>query len=421
MLTIQAVREALASVIDPELGRNLVDLNMIRDIEIEGQEIDGEEIGGEGIDGEIGGVNVRFTLALTTLACPLADGLAEQAHDAVARLPGVQHVGIHVTEMDRAEVAQLFARLRSEKPKPPRNGDKNGNGNGNRNGQPKPVRDNGAQAPIPLSFSLDPSQATLSQSLAQSLSPIRHLVGVTSGKGGVGKSLVTGLLAVALRRQGHRVGIFDVDITGASIPQLFGMNGARMKSAPEGIIPAETKTGIKIVSANFMLRDPGDPVAWRGSRIAQLITDLWRDVVWGRLDYLLFDFPPGTSDAQLTVMMELPVQGLVMVTTPQELASLIVGKAVKMSQDMRVPLLGVVENMSYFVCPETGTEHEIFGPSHAQKVANRAGVSLLGRLPIQPALAQACDAGRLEEHQMTQADQLARALHTALQQLHPAQ
>ena len=390
MLTIQAVREALSSVIDPELRRNLVELNMIRDIEIEGP-------------------NVRFTLALTTLACPLADGLAEQAHDAVARLPGVQHVGINVTEMDRAEVAQLFAHLKSQAPQPARNGSSNGNG--------RPAPTNGQKAPIPLSFSLDPNQATLSQSLAQSLSPIQHLVGVTSGKGGVGKSLVTALLAVALRRQGYRVGIFDVDITGASIPQLFGMNGARMKSAPEGIIPAETETGIKIVSANFMLRNPGDPVAWRGSRIAQLITDLWRDVVWGRLDYLLFDFPPGTSDAQLTVMMDLPVQGLVMVTTPQELASLIVGKAVKMSRDMRVPLLGVVENMSYFVCPETGARHEIFGPSHAAQVAERAGAPVLGRLPIEPSLAQACDAGRIEGYELAQADQLAEAVREALQQV----
>lgn len=393
MITTNDVLTSLRPVIDPELGRSVVDLNMIRNVEIEEN-------------------NVRLTLALTTLACPLSDTLAEQVHGAIARLPGVQHIGIDIAEMDRGEVLQMFANLKIGDPTcnsgatpVPTNG--NGNGAVAHNG-------NGHSAPIPLSFSLDPNQATLSQSLAQSLSPIEHVVGVTSGKGGVGKSLVTGLLAVSLRRQGYRVGVFDADITGASIPQLFGMNHARMKSSPEGVIPAETETGIKIVSANFMLKNPGDPVAWRGSRIAQLINDLWRDVVWGRLDYLLFDFPPGTSDAQLTVMMDLPVQGLVMVTTPQELASLIVGKAVKMSQEMGTPLLGVVENMSYFTCPETGTRHEIFGPSHAPEVAEKAGVPLLARLPIQPDLAQACDAGRIEDYVMDEIDPMAAAVMEAL-------
>ena len=231
----------------------------------------------------------------------------------------------------------------------------------------------------------------------------------------MGKSLVTALLAVALRRQGKRVGVFDVDITGASIPTLFGLNGARMKSSPEGIIPVQTEGGIRIVSANFMLRNPDDPVAWRGSRIAQLITDLWRDVVWGPLDYLLFDFPPGTSDAQLTVMMDLPLQGLIMVTTPQELATLIVRKAVKMSRDMGAPLLGVIENMSYFVCPDTGAKHEIFGPSHAAEVAAKANAPLLAQFPIDPALAQAADAGQLESYRFYLADGVAQSVMLALE------
>ncbi len=376
MTTPNEVLDALRQVIDPELHRNVVDLNMIREVEIDQD-------------------RVRLSLYLTTLACPLSDDLAEKVHGAVMRLPGVAHVAVDVKEMSQQEVAALAAALRAQN-----------NGNGQ----------SGSNSNAPLSFSLAPDKAELSQSLAQSLSPINHVVGVTSGKGGVGKSLVTGLLAVALQRQGYRVGIFDVDITGASIPTLFGLNGARMKSSPEGVIPARTKGGIRVVSANFMLKNPDDPVAWRGSRIAQLITDLWRDIVWGPLDYLLFDFPPGTSDAQLTVMMDLPLQGLIMVTTPQELASLIVRKAVKMSLDMQVPLLGVVENMSYFVCPETGTKHEIFGPSHAPQVTVRAGVPLLAQLPIEPSLAQAADAGQLEDYRLPVMDGLAQSVEGALQQ-----
>ncbi len=368
MTTITEVLSVLQPVQDPELRRSVVDLGMIRDVQIEDS-------------------NVRLTLALTTMACPLSDTLAEQVHRAVASLPGVAHVGVTLAEMSPQEVQALLLKLRGAPQQ-----HRGGNG--------------GGKAPRALSFSLDPSQAALPTSLAQQLSPIEHAIGVTSGKGGVGKSMVTGLLAAGLSRRGYRVGIFDVDITGASIPQLFGLNHARMKNSPEGIIPARTEGGIRIVSSNFMLKNPDDPVAWRGSKIAQLITDLWRDIVWGPLDYLLFDFPPGTSDAQLTVMMDLPVQGLVMVTTPQELANLIVRKAVKMSAAMNVPLVGVVENMSYFECPESGTRHEIFGPSHAAKVAEQAGTSLIARLPVSPELAQACDAGQLETYEFAPLDAL---------------
>ena len=379
MITVEDVLRALAPVIDPELRRSVVDLNMIRDVEIEGD-------------------SVQLKLALTTLACPLSDTLAAQVHAAISALPGVEHVGIDVTEMTPEEVRQIVMGLRRGSPSPPDG------------------RSGGGQAP--LVFSLDPSQATLPTSLARQISPVKHLIGVTSGKGGVGKSLVTALLAVALRREGYRVGIFDADITGASIPQLFGLNHSRMKRSPEGIIPVQSESGIRIVSANFMLKNPDDPVAWRGSRIAQLIIDLWHDVVWGPLDYLLFDFPPGTSDAQLTVMMDLPVQGLLMVTTPQELATLIVRKAIKMSRAMEVPLLGVVENMSYFVCPDTGTQHEIFGESHAASVSAQAGIALLARLPIEPALARACDAGRIEEVDFPPLHDLTRQVVAALETDH---
>ncbi len=374
MISVDDIRQALTPIMDPELRRSVIDLNMIRDIEIEDN-------------------NVRFTLALTTLACPLADGIAEATHNAVAKLPGVAHVGIDVAEMPREDVAKLFARLQAEsKPQQPSNGNTPG---------------------MPINFSLDPSQATQPESLARQLSPIKNVIGITSGKGGVGKSLTSAMLAVALQRKGYRVGVFDADITGASIPTLFGETG-HLNSSPEGIIPRQTKMGIRLISTHFMLKNADDPVVWRGSKIAQLITDLWNGVIWGPLDYLLIDFPPGTSDAQLTVMMDLPINGLVMVTTPQDLANFIVRKAVKMSLDMHVPLLGVVENMSYFVCPDTGTKHEIFGPSHVDEVTKLANVSVVAHLPIDPAVAKLCDAGQIEDFEMPQLAEMVDALETAL-------
>ncbi len=367
MVTQADVLNALRQVVDPELHRDIVSLNMVRDVEVEGNA-------------------VRFKLALTTIACPLLDTLAEQAHRAVAALPGVEHVGVEVVEMDPEEVRALYQAARN-----------NGQAKGN----------------VPTVFSVDPAKPMV-QSLARQLSPIQYMVGVTSGKGGVGKSTVTAMLAVSLRRLGYKVGILDADITGASIPKIFGLT-MNINATPEGLIPRQTEGGIKVISANLMLRNPDDPVAWRGSRIAQLITDLWRDVIWGPLDYLLIDFPPGTSDAQLTVMMDLPINGVIMVTTPQELAGLIVRKAVRMSMDMKVPLLGIIENMSYFVCPETGTRYDIFGQSHVEEVTRLAGVPLLARLPIDTELAQACDAGRIEAYRNPVMDGVAQSVDLALQ------
>ena len=371
MITEQDVLNALRQVIDPELHQDIVSLGMIRNVEIEGN-------------------NVRFQLALTTMACPLLDTLAEQAHRAVALLPGVEHVGVDVVEMSHEEVAALYQAARN-------NGQAKGQGN------------------VPTVFSVDPAKPMV-QSLARQLSPIKYLVGVTSGKGGVGKSTVTAMLAVSLRRLGYKVGILDADITGASIPKIFGLT-MNINATPEGLIPRQTEGGIKVISANLMLRNPDDPVAWRGSRIAQLITDLWRDVIWGAMDYLIIDFPPGTSDAQLTVMMDLPINGVIMVTTPQELAGLIVRKAVRMSMDMKVPLLGIIENMSYFECPETGTRYELFGKSHVEEVTQLAGVPLLARLPIDPELANACDAGRIEDYRNPVMDGVAQSVELTLEKL----
>jgi Mrp family chromosome partitioning ATPase len=230
---------------------------------------------------------------------------------------------------------------------------------------------------------------------------IRRVVAVMSGKGGVGKSFVTSLLATALNQAGHRVGILDADITGPSIPMLFGLKGP-VKASEVGIRPLQSKTGIKVMSMNFLLPSEDQPVIWRGPLIGRAITQLWGDVMWEELDYLLVDLPPGTSDASLTTMQSLPLNGVLMVTTPQGLASMIVRKAVHMAQSVGVSIVGVVENMAYFVCPDTAKRHFIFGPSHAEEVTSTAGAPLLAQLPIDPAVAALCDAGDIENMELVE-------------------
>jgi NifU-like protein involved in Fe-S cluster formation len=192
------------------------------------------------------------------------------------------------------------------------------------------------------------------------------------------------------------VGVLDADITGPSIPMLFGLHGP-VEAGPVGIRPAQSQAGIKVMSMNFLLENEDQPVIWRGPLIGKMITQLWGDVMWGDLDYLLVDLPPGTSDAALTTMQSLPVDGILMVSTPQSLASMIVRKAVRMAQAVNVSILGIVENMAYFVCPDTGKQHLIFGPSHADEVAQTAGSPLLAQLPIDPQVTALCDAGKVEE------------------------
>ncbi len=231
---------------------------------------------------------------------------------------------------------------------------------------------------------------------AQHLNHVKHVIAVMSGKGGVGKSLVAGLLAVILRRHGYQVGVLDADITGPSIPKMFFPNGARPGYSPIAILPAETRTGIRVMSINLLLESDDQAVVWRGPLISGAIRQFWQDVLWGELDYLVVDLPPGTSDASLTVLQSLPMSGVVLVTSPQDLAGMVVRKAAQMVAQVQVPLLGLVENMSYFVCPDTGKQHEIFGPSHTEEMADRLGVPLLGRLPIDPKIATLCDQGQIE-------------------------
>jgi len=226
-------------------------------------------------------------------------------------------------------------------------------------------------------------------------SRVKNVVAVMSGKGGVGKSMVTSTLAVLMQRRGYKVGILDADITGPSIPKAFGQH-TQLMGGEDGIEPAVTKTGIKMVSINLLLEDESSPVIWRGPVIGGCVKQFWTDVEWGDIDIMFVDMPPGTGDVPLTVFQSLPVDGAIVVTSPQELVGMIVGKAVTMANMMNIPVWGIAENMSYYKCPDCGKEHAIFGDSHLDVVAAENGVELTARLPIDPMLAKHCDRGIIE-------------------------
>jgi Mrp family chromosome partitioning ATPase len=299
----------------------------------------------------ISGDRVEIDLALTTMGCPLRDQIVGSVERAVGALEGVKGVQVSLAEMTDEEKRRI--------------------------GIGVPQQEKGA---------------------AEDLNHIRHVIAVMSGKGGVGKSLVSGLLAIALRREGYKVGILDADITGPSIPKMFFPDGARLGVSPLGPVPPETRSGIKVMSINLLLEQEDMAVIWRGPLVSGAIKQFWGDIFWGTLDYLIVDLPPGTSDASLTVMQSLPMSGIVLVSSPQGLAGMVVRKAAQMAQQMKTPILGLIENMSYFECPDTGKRYEIFGPSHAEETARRIGLPLLGRLPIDPEIAKLCDAGRVEEY-----------------------
>jgi len=244
---------------------------------------------------------------------------------------------------------------------------------------------------------------------ANAHSHVKKVIGVVSGKGGVGKSMVTSLMSALMRRRGHSVGILDADITGPSIPRAFGVRG-QLVASEEGIYPAVSSTGIEMVSLNLLLDNETDPVVWRGPIIAGTVKQFWTDVMWGDLDFMFVDMPPGTGDVPLTVFQSLPLDGILIVTSPQELVGMIVEKAANMAAMMNVPVLGIVENMSYFVCDACGKEHRIFGDSHVDKIAERHGVAEVARLPILPALASACDSGSIEMLEAPWLEALAGAL-----------
>ncbi len=288
---------------------------------------------------------VETTIALTVPTCPLKSQIEADVCAAIKALPGVQQVKVHMTAMTDEERKAIF-------------------------GEPQ-------------------------EGSAKPFNHVKHVVAVMSGKGGVGKSLVTGLLATALVKKGYRVGVLDADITGPSIPKLFGLRGP-VSGGPVGLLPLKSKTGVKVMSINLVLDEEDRPVIWRGPLIGKAITQLWGEVLWGELDYLLVDLPPGTSDASLTTLQSLPACGIVMVTTPQSLASIIVRKSVHMANSVGTPIVGVVENMAYFKCPDTGKQHFIFGPSHVDEVAIASHAPILAQIPIDPNVASLCDSGNVK-------------------------
>ncbi len=330
MVTDVEIREALTGVMDPEIGRSIVELGMVRDIEVNGNE-------------------VAVTLALTTMACPLKSKLAGDIQAAILAVNPDLKVNVKLAEMTAEERARAFG----------------------------------------------PAEAQ--PMLSESFNEVKHIIAVLSGKGGVGKSSVAAMLAVALRRQGQNVGVLDADITGPSIPHMFGLS-KQPKPSPLGLVPPVSKEGIKVMSINLLLADESEPVIWRGPLITGIIRQFWGEVLWDKLDTLVIDLPPGTSDATLTVMGSIPLNGVLLVTSPQDLAGMVVRKAAGMARIMEVPIIGLVENMSYVECPDCGRKIEVFGPGNAEEAAKTMGVPLLGRVPLDPELARACDQGQVESY-----------------------
>jgi Mrp family chromosome partitioning ATPase len=295
--------------------------------------------------------NVTLTLVLPFEEVPIKDDLVRSVREAITSLEAGLKVDVKLAEMNQQERAAFMTEAE---------------------GGPKQ---------------------------AQSMNKISQALAVLSGKGGVGKSSVAALLAVALNRRGKRVGVLDADITGPSQPKIFGLHQPPVMG-PMGIIPAATEAGIRVMSINLLLPDEDEAVIWRGPLISGAIKQFWQDVLWGTLDYLIVDLPPGTSDASLTVMQSIPLNGVVLVTSPQDLAGMVVRKAARMAQKMKVSTIGLVENMVYAVCPKCGGRIEVFGPSQAMRTANQLGVPLLGQLPLDPELARRCDAGEVEKYAM---------------------
>ncbi|MBI5902819.1 MAG: iron-sulfur cluster carrier protein ApbC [Deltaproteobacteria bacterium] len=314
-VTREQVLNALGKVMDPELGKDLVTLNMIRDVTVHG-------------------ATVRFTLMLTTMACPLKKELEANSRDAVLSIPGVASVEIKTG----AEVPQ--AKKLSDK------------------------------APIP---------------------GVKNTIAVASGKGGVGKSTVSVNLALALTKTGAKVGLLDTDVYGPSLPLMLGIHEPLQATPKEKLVPIE-KYGMKLVSVGFML-DEETPLIWRGPLVMQLIKQFLTGVEWGELDYLVIDLPPGTGDVQLTLVQTIPLTGAVIVTTPQDVALIDARRAIKMFQEVKVPVLGIVENMSYFVCPHCNEKSEIFSHGGGEKTSQRYRVPLLGKIPIDMAIREGGDTG----------------------------
>src|SRR5256885_811617 len=350
MLDKAAILEQLRGVLDPEIGISIVDLNMVRDIGINENGI------------------VQVKIALTVQHCPMAKTLQADVEKAVGKLDGVKSVNVETTAMSKKELEELRVKLTAR----------------GTNSQTSQSGQNISTA--------GPGINKLGKR------EIRNIIAVVSGKGGVGKSFVTSMLACELRRQGYEVGVLDADLTGPSIAKVFGLSDRPSKTPSGAITPIQTMTGIRVMSINLVLDDPGTPVIWRGPIVNSVIRQLYWEVDWGPLHYLLVDLPPGTSDAPLTVFQSLPLDGVIVVSSPQNLASMIVTKAVNMAKKMNAEILGLVENMSYLECPECGEKINVYGPSQGEKLAAELGILFLGSIPIDPVIARKSDEGRIEDY-----------------------
>jgi Mrp family chromosome partitioning ATPase len=340
----QSILENLRGVLDPEIGVSIVDLNMVRDITITGDA-------------------VKVKIALTVAHCPLAKTLQSDVEKALKKSGEIRSVTVDTTAMSRSELADLRTKLQ-----------------------------NRTKNTLEPKTGLAPGIERLGKR------DIRNIIAIVSGKGGVGKSFVTSMLACELRRQGYEVGILDADLTGPSIAKVFGLTDHPTKTPAGAITPIRSKTGIKVMSINLILEDPEMPVIWRGPIVNSVLRQLYWDVDWGPLHYLLVDLPPGTSDAPLTVFQSLPLDGAIVVSSPQELASLIVTKAVNMAKKMSAELLGLVENMSYLQCPSCGERINVYGETKGEKLAKDLGIQFLGSIPLDPMIAQKSDEGRIEDY-----------------------
>jgi len=325
---------------DPEIHMNIIELNMVKDVKINESKVD-------------------VLIALTVAGCPLADTIKKDVKNEVMKFEEVNEVNVETTVMTKEELDGLKITVQKNR---------------------------GTQQ----------SQDQLISRLEKKKN--ENLIAVVSGKGGVGKSSMTAILASELKRTGHNVGILDADVTGPSIAKIFGVTKRLMKGK-SGIIPAETESGLKLISVNLMLDNPEMPTVWRGPIINNLIRQLYTDVDWGDIDYLLIDLPPGTGDAPLTVFQSLPLSGIVLVSTPQDLSKMIVSKSANMAKMLKIPVLGLIENMSYLNCKHCGDKNFILGESRSEEFAERLDTELIARLPFETDIAELCDAGKIEEYQ----------------------
>src|SRR2546422_8082343 len=363
-----SIVNSLRGVLDPEIGISIVDLNMVRDVSIDGS-------------------HVKVTIALTVAHCPLAKTLQADVEKALKKSDQVKSVSVVTTAMSKTELDELRTNLQS------------------RTTQTRPEQGNGPGAGIDRLGKRE----------------LRNIIAIASGKGGVGKSFVTSMLAVQLRRLGYEVGILDADLTGPSIAKIFGLRQRPSKSPSGRITPILTQTGIRVMSINLVLDDPEMPVIWRGPIVNSVIRQLYWDVDWGPLHYLLVDLTPGTSDAPLTVLQSLPLDGVIVVSSPQQLASLIVIKSVNMAKKINAELLGLVENMSYLICPHCGETINVFGEPQGEKLAKQLGIPFLGSVPVDPIIVRLSDHGQIEDYTtpifQTVADELRARTSQRVQQV----